>query len=335
MYFWGLGFCLFALFLFLSKVDSGTLVQRAGPQVWAPAAQKSITHYVHGLSTVSQEQTSPCRNTPLQRSKAPRGSGKTLIRWFKKSWLFSHLPTSYVISKRKKHYKELAWLLIPLWVLSALALWARYFEPQRWREHRKGGRDSKWTSGTLPWETKTQQSTCHLALALVMNRLMRTFLKFPVINKLPHVHKYTSIPTFYFLKLFLTKYFHAMYFDHISPLPTPSRSFPPPYPTNFISVVSLSLRIIKQTRKQKKDKTSKRQKKRPKLNNIYKRNKQKTRNLYMLAPGHSACPGEWLTHPVTMEWRKPIFPLQEVSTADSVSVTGGTPCPLPCTGAVL
>lgn len=117
------------------------------------------------------------------------------------------------------------------------------------------------TSGTLSWETKTQQSTCHLALALVMNRLMRTFLKVPVINKLPHVHKYTSIPTFYFLKLFLTKYFHAMYFDHISPLPTPSRSFPPPYPTNFISVVSLSLRIIKQTRKQKKDKTSKRQKK--------------------------------------------------------------------------
>lgn len=108
------------------------------------------------------------------------------------------------------------------------------------------------TSGTLPWEAKTQQSICHLALALVMNRLMRTFLKFLVINKLPHVHKYTSIPTFYFLKLFLTKYFHAMYFDHISPLPTPSRSLP-----NQLYLCRLSLSQNNKTNK----KTKKRQNK--------------------------------------------------------------------------
>lgn len=130
-----------------------------------------------------------------------------------------------------------------------------------------------------------------------MNRLMRTFLKFPVINKLPHVHKYTSTPTFYFLKLFLTKYFHAMYFDHISPLPTPSRSLP-----NQLYLCRLSLSQNNKTNKKTKKRQNKQKtKKRPKLNNIYKRNKQKTRNLYMLAPGHSACPGEWLTHPVTME----------------------------------
>lgn len=125
-----------------TQLDSGTLVLTCrSPGLSLSSAEK---HYVHGLSTVSQEQSSPCRNTLLQRSKVPRGSGKTLVRWFKKSWLLVHFPTSYVISKRKKHYKELPWLLIPVWVLSTLALWACYFEPRRWREHRKGGRDSKW-----------------------------------------------------------------------------------------------------------------------------------------------------------------------------------------------
>lgn len=98
--------------------------------------------------------------------------------------------------------------------------------------------------------------------------------------------------------------------------------------------LSVSLRIIKQTRKQKPTKQAK-DKKMPKLNNIYKRNKQKTRHSYMLAPGHRACPGEWLIHPVTMECRKPMFPLQEVSTAESVLVMGGILCPLPCSGTVL
>lgn len=80
-------------------------------------------------------------------------------------------------------------------------------------------------------------------------------------------------------------------------LPDPSTSLP-----NQLYLCP-SLSQNNKTNKQiKTHKISKRQKKkRPKLNNIYKRNKQKTRNLYMLAPGHRACPGVWLIHPGTLE----------------------------------
>lgn len=47
-------------------------------------------------------------------------------------------------------------------------------------------------------------------------------------------------------------------------------------------------------------------------------------------PGHGACPGEWLTDPVTVHWRKVCFSsFQRVLNTNNLLVMGGTPCLYP------
>lgn len=105
---------------------------------------------------------------------------------------------------------------------------------------------------------------------------------------------------------FIIIIFHRIYIDYfLSPPPAPPRYSSFPYPFNFI----FSTTPQNNKSKNKQTKSNKQNIKytyKPPPNPKY---KNKEKNVNSITPGHGVCFGVWLINPMTLHWRKLIFPL--------------------------